>query len=51
MTKLKHECESCDSKFSISYDELNTESDPTFCPFCAEYLMLNNEYDGDEEDE
>ena len=49
--QIKHQCESCDSQFSISYDELNTESDPTFCPFCAEYLMLNNEYDGEEEDD
>lgn len=50
MTKLKHTCDSCDSQFSISYDELNTESDPQYCPFCAEYL-INNEYDDADEDE
>lgn len=50
MTRLKHECESCDSKFSISFDELETDSDPSYCPFCASYIIDNDETDDDDDD-
>jgi len=30
-------------RISISYDEMHTESDPSFCPFCGEYLILDEE--------
>jgi hypothetical protein len=43
---LKHICDECDSKFKIIYDEIDCESDPQFCPFCAEYIIVDeNEQD------
>ncbi len=50
MTRLRHECESCDSKFSISFDELETETDPQYCPFCAEYIIKDDDYIEDDEE-
>jgi predicted nucleic acid-binding Zn-ribbon protein len=50
MIKLQHECSACGSEFSITYNEMYTESDPTHCPFCGEYLILEQE-DFDEEDD
>jgi len=50
MIKLQHECSACGSGFSITYNEMYTESDPTHCPFCGEYLILERE-DFDEEDD
>ena len=50
MIKLQHECSACGTEFSITYNEMYTESDPTNCPFCGEYLILEQE-DFDEEDE
>jgi len=47
--KIQHECTACGSVFTIIYNEMNTESDPTHCPFCGEYLILD--YDNfDDED-
>lgn len=43
MTKITHECENCGSKFSITYDEDECESDPISCPFCQEYLFLDDD--------
>jgi predicted nucleic acid-binding Zn-ribbon protein len=40
---INHTCSACASEFSISYDEMHTESDPSFCPFCGEYLILDEE--------
>jgi predicted nucleic acid-binding Zn-ribbon protein len=51
MINLKHECSACSSKFTISYNEMNTESDPTHCPFCGEYLILNEEDFNEDDDE
>lgn len=52
MIKLQHECSACSSQFSISYNEMNTETDPTYCPFCGEYLILEQEdFDEEEDDE
>ena len=49
--KLQHECSECGSNFTVSYNEMNTESDPTYCPFCGEYLLLENEDFDNEDDE
>jgi hypothetical protein len=40
---INHTCSACASEFSVSYDEMHTESDPSFCPFCGEYLILDDE--------
>jgi len=58
MKTLDHTCHNCQSEFAINYIETVCESDPTFCPFCGEYLVLdedlnksmNNTY-GEDEDE
>lgn len=39
MSKLQHTCDECDSKFTLHYDENLCEDDPTYCPFCASYLL------------
>lgn len=39
MINVKHDCESCDSRFAIVYNELECEDSPHFCPFCGEYLI------------
>jgi hypothetical protein len=39
MTVVKHQCSNCDSVFILSYDELNCEDTPRFCPFCAEHIL------------
>ena len=43
MIRLQHECSACASNFTISYNEMYTESDPNHCPFCGEYLILDDE--------
>jgi predicted nucleic acid-binding Zn-ribbon protein len=50
MASLKHNCEVCSSEFTIRYDEMKNESDPTYCPFCGEYLLESENID-DEDDE
>lgn len=50
MATLKHTCTNCDSTFSVKYDELNTESDPTWCPFCAEMMFFDDDPEDDSED-
>jgi predicted nucleic acid-binding Zn-ribbon protein len=49
MPTLKHSCETCDSSFSISYNDLECEDSPHYCPFCGEYLI--DELDLDSEDD
>ncbi len=49
MSSLHHKCDSCDSEFTIKYNEDKCEDDPIYCPFCAEYILL--EGDSDTEDE
>ena len=49
--KIHHECTACGSEFTISYNEMETESEPTNCPFCGEYLLLEDEDFEDEYDE
>jgi hypothetical protein len=48
MATIKHTCENCNSKFSVSYDEKVCETDPLHCPFCAEYIFLDDDVDEDE---
>lgn len=48
MSKLHHTCHNCDSEFTIRYEQENCESDPTYCPFCCEYIL---EADDDNEDD
>jgi hypothetical protein len=45
---LKHHCDNCDSKYKIIYDEDDCEDSPTYCPFCAEYLIVNKEYQNED---
>jgi hypothetical protein len=49
MTTLKHHCANCDTKFRINYDNEEAESDPTWCPFCAEYIITDTEEDLDDD--
>ena len=39
MVRLNHKCESCSSEFVIEYDEIESETDPLYCPFCSEYML------------
>ena len=53
MLIVNHECESCGSDFAIQYDETECESDQMHCPFCGEYIALEEDdfIDPDAEDE
>jgi transposase-like protein len=48
MTSMRYTCESCESQFTIQYDEMHCEDSPTFCSFCGEYLVDDAEVDEDE---
>jgi DNA replicative helicase MCM subunit Mcm2 (Cdc46/Mcm family) len=48
MTSITHTCENCDSTFTIKFDQEETDSDPSFCPFCGEMMI---EYDFNDDDE
>ena len=43
MIDLRHTCGACSTKFTITYNEMHTEADPTHCPFCGEYLILTED--------
>ena len=47
MKSLKHCCENCDTEFRITYNEEYAEDKPTFCPFCAEMIIDQDEDDID----
>jgi predicted nucleic acid-binding Zn-ribbon protein len=49
--RIQHECTACGSEFAISYNEMNTESDPLHCPFCGEFLLLDDESFEDNDDD
>lgn len=51
MEILRYECNSCGSEFQLEYDIMSTEDDPKFCPFCAEYLLINFDEDIENDDE
>jgi hypothetical protein len=43
MPTLHHHCDECDSEFNLKYDIEKCDSDPTFCPFCGEYILENDD--------
>jgi NAD-dependent SIR2 family protein deacetylase len=49
MTTLKHHCTNCDTKFRVNYEVEETDSDPVYCPFCAEYIISDMEEDLDDD--
>lgn len=51
MPLLKHSCEVCDSVFTITFDEVECEDTPHYCPFCGEYTLDDSDYDIDYDDE
>jgi DNA-directed RNA polymerase subunit RPC12/RpoP len=50
MKSLNHFCEDCESEFTIRYDEIKTEDDPRYCPFCSSYILDSEYEDNDDED-
>ena len=47
---LNHICESCDSEFTLNYDDLVCEDAPSYCPFCGDYLDVDEDDFENEED-
>jgi len=43
MTTLNHVCDSCESEFTLKYNEELCDDDPIYCPFCSEYILLDSE--------
>lgn len=48
MPAFKYQCENCDSLFTITYKEEDCESDPSFCPMCAEPMFYDEDLEDDE---
>ena len=48
MPTFSHSCEECDSQFSIKYELDKCDDAPHFCPFCAAYLILDEDNIEDE---
>jgi hypothetical protein len=46
--KIIHNCEECDSEYTISYDEDICESDPQYCSFCGSYIIIEKTFVDDE---
>jgi len=49
MATLKHHCNNCDAEFRLVYDTETTESNPIYCPFCAEYILSDMDEDLDDD--
>jgi predicted nucleic acid-binding Zn-ribbon protein len=49
MPTLKHSCETCDSTFTVNYDEELCEDAPHYCPFCGDYIIEDDYVEEDEE--
>lgn len=49
--KIKVVCAECESKFILQYDDELVESDPLFCPWCADYFEKDDEDEDYEEDD
>ena len=48
MITINHVCGSCESQFTITYDEIVCEDAPHYCPFCGNYLLEDDfEYEDD----
>ena len=47
------ECNNCESYFNVEYQiEMVSQEIPEYCPFCGEYLILEQEdFDEEEDDE
>lgn len=43
MEKFRYNCSECNSIFTIKYDDKKCEFDPQFCPFCAEYILREDD--------
>lgn len=50
MSAFKYQCETCESVFTINYQETDCESDPSFCPFCADPLFYDEDLDIEEDE-
>ena len=52
MVNIDHTCDACGSEFSIRYEPEDTETDPSQCPFCGEYMHIPDDaYEDDEDDD
>lgn len=51
MATLNHKCDSCESEFTIKYDEDMCEDDPIYCPFCSSYILLESDKDELQDDD
>jgi NAD-dependent SIR2 family protein deacetylase len=49
MPTLVHTCNECDSQFQLKYDIEKCESDPTYCPFCGEYILESDSIQDEDE--
>lgn len=48
MPIIRYQCENCESLFSVKYSEEQCETDPAFCPFCAEPLFYNEDLEDED---
>jgi hypothetical protein len=46
---IKHNCENCDAKYKIIYNEEDCDDAPHFCSICGNYIVETDE-EQDEED-
>jgi hypothetical protein len=45
MATLRHTCDNCENPFKITYDPEVTTDDPIYCPFCANYIISEDNDD------
>ena len=50
MPTLRHTCDTCDSVFTVNYDEELCEDAPHYCPFCGDYIIEDDYLSEDEDD-
>jgi len=51
MNTLHHICDNCNSEFLIKYHDESVEDTPSYCPFCAEYIIDIDDIEMEEDDE
>jgi len=51
MNTLHHICDNCSSEFIIKYYEDDVEDSPSYCPFCAEYILEVDNIETEEDDD
>jgi len=44
MPTLSYICETCDSEFTIDFDDTIMDEAPTFCPFCGDTDIYEDEF-------